>query len=431
MNMSCLQPFLVLSLAAMSRKKEKEDVDMEEEEEEEEWEEDEPWRNSKGRKSGGGTTSWARQARRAAKQSKRVVMSTGKPLEKGTKPLQKGHPLRKGTKPLQKGHPLRKGTKPLQKGNMTPSARSWRTGWWRASTRGSLVPGWKLAHPLRKGQLQAAAMLHPLGKGQAAAILHPLKKGKKNFLKKGRHQPLNNGNSLKKEMLPKRWQFWSQRLPPTSRQNSCKREGDCSPWKRVRKEAASWSPIRTFGCVGWLAPLPEKWSPGHCAGPGPHGPAEAPWQRSGGAFALLLWGQANPQSWKGNVGQAPRSHWTTSLVGMLHQSHWGGRQGRVCHRVGLPGGLWWFKGHLARAGLMGCQNLWHPDTQREPCMDARKLQVCILCRSSEAVHQGLQSLRLLPALAKGCSAKPLKKGMALTWQPLKKGGCLAPILAKG
>ena len=55
MNMSCLQPFLVLSLAAMSRKKEKEDVDMEEEEEEE-WEDDEPWRNSKGRKSGGGTT---------------------------------------------------------------------------------------------------------------------------------------------------------------------------------------------------------------------------------------------------------------------------------------------------------------------------------------------------------------------------------------
>ena len=28
-------------------------------------------------------------------------------------------------------------------------------------------------------------------------------------------------------------------------------------------------------------------------------------------------------------------HWW----GMLHQSHWGGGQGRVCHRVGLPGGL--------------------------------------------------------------------------------------------
>ena len=85
---------------------------------------------------------------------------------------------------------------------------------------------------------------------------------------------------------------------------------------------------------------------------------------------------------------------------------------------------------LQELGSWGCQNLWHPDTQREPCMDARKLQVCILCRCSEAVHQGLQSLRLLPALAKGCSAKPLKKGMALTWQPLKKGRCLAPILAK-
>ena len=73
MNMSCLQPFLVLSLAAMSRKKEKKNVDMEEEEEEE-WEEDEPWRNSKGRKTGGGTTSWARQARRAAKQAKKVMI---------------------------------------------------------------------------------------------------------------------------------------------------------------------------------------------------------------------------------------------------------------------------------------------------------------------------------------------------------------------
>ena len=87
----------------MSRKKEKEDVDMEEEEEEEEWEEDEPWRNSKGRKTGGGTTSWARQARRAAKKAKRVVMSTGKPLEKGEEALAKGTPLEKGNKALAKG----------------------------------------------------------------------------------------------------------------------------------------------------------------------------------------------------------------------------------------------------------------------------------------------------------------------------------------
>ena len=101
----------------MSRKKEKKNVDMEEEEEEE-WEEDEPWRNSKGRKTGGGTTSWARQARRAAKQAKRVVMSTGKPLEKGKEALAKGKPLEKGNKnkALAKGTPLEKGNKALAKG---------------------------------------------------------------------------------------------------------------------------------------------------------------------------------------------------------------------------------------------------------------------------------------------------------------------------
>ena len=157
MNMSCLQPFLVLSLAAMSRKKEKEDVDMEEEEEEEEWEEDEPWRNSKGRKTGGGTTSWARQARRAGKQAKRVVMSTGKPLEKGDEALAKGKPLEKGNKAFAKGTPLEKGNKALAKGQYEAK--------WQ-ELKGSLVPGWKLAHPLRKGQLQAAAMLHPLKKGK-------------------------------------------------------------------------------------------------------------------------------------------------------------------------------------------------------------------------------------------------------------------------
>lgn len=42
-------------------------MDMEEEEEKKEWEEDDFWRNSKGRKFGGNTISWARQARRITK----------------------------------------------------------------------------------------------------------------------------------------------------------------------------------------------------------------------------------------------------------------------------------------------------------------------------------------------------------------------------
>ena len=67
-------------------------------------------------RSGGGTTSWARQARRAAKQAKRVVMSTGKPLEKGDEALAKGKPLEKGNKALAKGTPLEKGNKALAKG---------------------------------------------------------------------------------------------------------------------------------------------------------------------------------------------------------------------------------------------------------------------------------------------------------------------------
>ena len=157
MNMPCLQPFLVLSLAA-----------------------------SKGRKSGGGTTSWARQARRAAKQSKRVVMSTGKPLEKGDKALAKGTPLEKGNKALAKGTPLEKGNKALAKGQYEAKWQEL-----KGSLVPGLVPGWKLAHPLRKGQLQAAAMLHPLKKGKKL-----LEKEEATALEKG--QFLEKGNVAKK-----------------------------------------------------------------------------------------------------------------------------------------------------------------------------------------------------------------------------------------
>ena len=54
-----------------------------------------------------------------------------------------------------------------------------------------MVPGWKLAHPLRKGQLQAAAMLHPLKKGKKL-----LEKEEATALEKG--QFLEKGNVAKK-----------------------------------------------------------------------------------------------------------------------------------------------------------------------------------------------------------------------------------------
>ena len=236
--MSCLQPFLVLSLAAMSRKKEKEDVDMEEEEEEEEeWEEDEPWRNSKGRKTGGGTTSWARQARRAAKQAKRVVMSTGKPLEKGEEALAKGKPLEKGNKnkALAKGTPLEKG-KALAKGQNEARFQELKDKLTKSLKKGKLGPRLETGTPLEKGA------------GASSSNAAPLEKGEKNLLKKRRQQPLKKGNSLKKEMLPKRWQFWSQRLPPTSRQNPLQKGRRLQPLKKGQKRSSLLKPNQNL----WL-----------------------------------------------------------------------------------------------------------------------------------------------------------------------------------
>ena len=207
----------------MSRKKEKEDVDMEEEEEEEEWEEDEPWRNSKGRKTGGGTASWARQARRAAKQAKRVVMSTGKPLEKGDEALAKGKPLEKGNKALAKGQ-------------YEAKCQELKDKLMKSLKKGKLGPRLETGTSLEKGTAASSS--------NAA----PLEKGEKNFLKKRRQQPLKKGNSLKKEMLPKRWQFWSQRLPPTSRQNPLQKGRRLQPLKKGQKRSSPLKPNQNL----WL-----------------------------------------------------------------------------------------------------------------------------------------------------------------------------------
>ena len=194
MNMPCLQPFLVLSLAA-----------------------------SKGRKSGGGTTSWARQARRAAKQSKRVVMSTGKPLEKGDKALAKGTPLEKGNKALAKAQ-------------YDTKCQELKDRLMKSLNKGKLGPRLEAGTSLEKGTAASSS--------NAA----PLEKGKKNFLKKRRQQPLKKGNSLKKEMLPKRWQFWSQRLPPTSRQNPLQKGRRLQPLKKGQKRSSLLKPNQNL----WL-----------------------------------------------------------------------------------------------------------------------------------------------------------------------------------
>ena len=150
----------------MSRKKEKEDVDMEEEEEEEEWEEDEPWRNSKGRKTGGGTTSWARQARRAAKKAKRVVMSTGKPLEKGEEALAKGKPLEKGNKALAKGTPLEKGNKAIAKVENEARCQELKDKLMKSLKKGKLGPRLETGTSLEKGTAASSSNAAPLEKGK-------------------------------------------------------------------------------------------------------------------------------------------------------------------------------------------------------------------------------------------------------------------------
>ena len=136
--MPCLQPFLVLSLAA-----------------------------SKGRKSGGGTTSWARQARRAAKQSKRVVMSTGtgKPLEKGDKALAKGTPLEKGNKALAKGTPLEKG-KALAKGQNEARFQELKDKLTKSLKKGKLGPRLETGTPLEKGTGASSSNAAPLENGK-------------------------------------------------------------------------------------------------------------------------------------------------------------------------------------------------------------------------------------------------------------------------
>ena len=217
--MPCLQPFLVLSLAA-----------------------------STGRKSGGGTTSWARQARRAAKQSKRVVMSTGKPLEKGDKALAKGTPLEKGNKALAKGTPLEKGNKALAKGQYESKCQELKDRLMKSLKKGKLGPRLETGTSLEKGTAASSSNAAPLEKGASSSNAAPLEKGKNNFLKKRRQQPLKKGKSLKKEMLPKRWQFWSQRLPPASRQNPLQKGRRLQPLKKGQKRSSLLKPNQNL----WL-----------------------------------------------------------------------------------------------------------------------------------------------------------------------------------
>jgi hypothetical protein len=163
-------------------------------------------------------------------------MSIGKPLEKGDKALAKGTPLEKGNKALAKATPLEKGNKALAKGQYESKCQELKDRLMKSLKKGKLGPRLETGTSLEKGTAASSS--------NAA----PLEKGKKNFLKKRRQQPLKKGNSLKKEMLPKRWQFWSQRLPPTSRQNPLQKGRRLQPLKKGQKRSSLLKPNQNL----WL-----------------------------------------------------------------------------------------------------------------------------------------------------------------------------------
>ena len=162
-------------------------------------------------------------------------MSTGKPLEKGEEALAKGKPLEKGNKALAKGTPLEKG-KALAKGQNEARFQELKDKLVKSLKKGKLGPRLETGTPLEKGT------------GASSSNAAPLEKGEKNLLKKRRQQPLKKGNSLKKEMFPKRWQFWSQRLPPTSRQNPLQKGRRLQPLKKGQKRSSLLKPNQNL----WL-----------------------------------------------------------------------------------------------------------------------------------------------------------------------------------
>ena len=175
-------------------------------------------------------------------------MSTGKPLEKGDKALAKGTPLEKGNKALAKGIPLEKGNKALAKGQHESKCQELKDRLMKSLKKGKLGPRLETGTSLEKGTAASSSNAAPLEKGASSSNAAPLEKGKSNFLKKRRQQPLKKGKSLKKEMLPKRWQFWSQRLPPTSRQNPLQKGRRLQPLKKGQKRSSLLKPNQNL----WL-----------------------------------------------------------------------------------------------------------------------------------------------------------------------------------
>ena len=353
-------------------------MDMEEEEEEEKWEEDEPWRNSKGRKTGGGTTSWARQARRAAKQAKRVVMSTGKPLEKGDTALAKGTPLEKGNKALAKGTPLEKGNRALAKGQYEAKCQELKDKLMKSLEKGKLGPRLETGTFLEKGTAASSSNAGPLEKGASSSNAAPLEKGEKNFLKKRGQQPLKKGNSLKKAKkvaaLESKTATNKQAKPLAKEKGAAALEKGSD--KKQSPEAQS-EPLAVL--VDWH----------HCL---KNCPQDTVVVQDLMALQKLLDKGVEVHVLSlcaaKQIPKVEKEMWD-KLPNLIEQLHW---WGCCTSRTGVGGKAEYAtewgcqvafddskkKGHLARVGLMGCQNLWHPDTQREPCMDARKLQVCIL-----------------------------------------------------
>ena len=220
-----------------------------------------------GRKTGGGTTSWARQARRAAKQAKRVVMSTGKPLEKGDEALAKGKPLEKGNKALAKGTPLEKGNKALAKGQYEAKCQELKDKLMKSPQKGKLGPRLETGTSLEKGTAASSS--------NAA----PLEKGKKKLLEKEEAAALEKGQFLEKGNVAKKVAVLESKTATNKQAKSLAKGKETAALekgseKKQSPEAQS-EPLAVL--VDWHHCLKNgPQDSGHCAGPGPHGPAEAP-----------------------------------------------------------------------------------------------------------------------------------------------------------
>ena len=128
----------------------------------------------------------------------------------------------------------------------------------------------------------------PLEKGASSSNAAPLEKGEKNILKKRRQQAtaLEKGQFLEKGNVAKKVAVLESKTATKKQAKSLAKGKEAAALEKGSEKKQSpesqSEPLAVLvdwhNCLknGPQAQLPEKWSPGHCAGPGPHGPAEAP-----------------------------------------------------------------------------------------------------------------------------------------------------------